>query len=820
MQHHNLRVAGLAAAVSLALQSAPAFSQLEEVIVTANKRSESLNEVGMTVSVLSEQTIEDRGLSSLEDFAVSVPGLTFTPSTTNTPILTLRGVGFNESSLGVYPAVSLYIDQAPLPFPALASRVAFDLERVEVLKGPQGTLFGQNSTGGAINFIAAKPTDEFAAGADVSYGSFSRTEFNGYVSGPLSDTVRARVAVNGVTADGWQESNTRAGDENGEEDYFAARFLMDFTPSDSTTISLNLNMWQDESDPLAQQLIAVTPGVPVAAGPQHANIAYSPQNPEAADWSTDNCLSNPSPGGFDYAWIGVEGIDPYPLVDDCSGAYSPKGDREMFQASLRGDFDLNDDLTLTTLVSYAEYDQNQRTDGDGMNLVTAELDKHTGSIDTLSAEIRLGNSAENQLRWIVGANYEDSETLENQNLRYWDNTNYAANLFINNSGYELGQQIESYAFFFNTEYDVNEAFTLRAGARYTDTTIDASECGYAAGDGRVADLFNYLGGLFNPAEMYWIGGYPDCFTLNDRLVGGELYTNSLSEDNVSWKVGVDYHLSEDSLVYANVSQGYKAGSYPALSVATWDGYEPVTQESVLAYELGIKSSMADGRVQFNGAVFYSDYEDKQVRGKLLDPIFGALDKLFNVPESDIFGAEIEVAASPVDGLTLSAAVTYLDSEIKRHSGSNAYGIIDDFSGDSIPFTPELTYSLNADYRMTLSSGGELFMGATYAGQSESDAVLSGERLSITESAANNGISSEAAIASWRGLVDKPFVIDSFATLDARLGYITADDKWKVMLFGKNLTDEYYWTTVIPSFDSAGRFAGRPRTWGVMVSYDY
>lgn len=818
MKNAKIKLVGAVALASLTLQSAPSWGQLEEVIVTANKRSENLNEVGTTVSVLTADAIEERGLSTLEDFAVSVPGLNYSPSVTNTPIFTLRGVGFNESSLGVYPAVSLYIDQAPIPFPSMASRVGFDLERVEVLKGPQGTLFGQNSTGGAINFIAAKPTDEFSYGGDVSVGSFSRTEVNAYVSGPVTDSLRMRLAVNTATSDEWQRSNSRSA-ENGEEDFFAARLLADFTPNDRTNISVNLSMWTDESDPQALQVIAVTPGVPVAAGPQHAGVVYSPEDPRAADWSGDNCVSNPSPGGFNYAWIGVEGIDPYPLVDDCSGAYSPKGDREMFQAVVRGDFELGDDLTLTALASYADFDQDQRTDGDGMDLVTAEVDKHIGSIETFSAEIRLANAPENQFRWIIGANYEDSDTLEDQNLRYWDNTNYAANLFINNSGYELGQQIESTAVFFNTEYDLNESFTVRAGARYTDTTIDAQECGYAAGDGRVADLFNYLGGLFNPAEMYWIGGYPDCFSLNDRLVGGELYTDSLGEDNVSWKVGVDYHLSDDSLIYANVSQGYKAGSYPALSVATWDGYAPVTQESVLAYELGIKSSMADGRVQLNGAVFYSDYEDKQVRGKLLDPIFGALDKLFNVPESEIFGAEVELAASPVDGLTIAAAVTYLDSEIKTHSGSNAYGIIDDFSGDSIPFTPELSYSLNVDYAMALSSGGEVFMGATLTGQSEADTVLSGERLSIAASAANYGINGPAQ-ATWRGLTDKPFVIDSYSTLDARIGYRSADERWSVMVFGKNLTDEYYWTNVLPSFDSAGRMAGRPRTYGVRVSYDY
>ena len=168
-----------------------------DIVVTANKREQSLNKVGLTVTAFSAQQLTERRVNSLQDLAAAIPGLAFAPSANNTPILTLRGVGFNESSLGVYPAVSVYVDQAPLPFPVLASHATFDLERVEVLKGPQGTLFGQNSTGGAINYIAAKPTKEFKAGGDVSYGRFNQIEANAFVSGPLSDTLGARLAVRG-----------------------------------------------------------------------------------------------------------------------------------------------------------------------------------------------------------------------------------------------------------------------------------------------------------------------------------------------------------------------------------------------------------------------------------------------------------------------------------------------------------------------------------------------------------------------------------------------------------------------------------------------
>jgi iron complex outermembrane recepter protein len=809
MRSDRLGLLKLPAAMLLAAQITPSYAAIEEIVVTANKRGESLSEVGMSVSAMSADQMKNKGITELADFAAAVPGLTYTPSTTNTPIFTLRGVGFNEASLGVYPATSLYVDQAPLPFPALASRVAFDLERVEVLKGPQGTLFGQNSTGGAINFIAAKPTDELSYGGDISYGRFNRVEMNGYVSGALSDNLRARLSFTSANADEWQSSSTRD-DENGKEDYYGVRLLAEWDASDTARFNFNFNTWKDTSDPQAQQLIAVTPGVPQFATANHLAVPYSPENPRAADWSTNECVEA-QPG------------------EDCTGNYEPRSEREFYQAVVRGDFDLTDDLVLTTLLSYAEFDQDQATDGDGTVLVTAELDKALGEIETFGAEIRLANSADNQARWMIGANYESSKTFEDQNLRYWDNTNYNPNnLYINASGYTIDQDIESYAVFGNIEYDLNDVVTLRAGARYTDTTIDDETCSYAPGDGRVADLFNLLSGPLVPfinannTPFDPIGGYPDCFSLNEDEVPGEIFKETLAEDNVSWKIGADFNVTDDSLIYTNISKGYKAGSFPALSVAKFEGLEPVGQESVLSYEVGIKTLFADDTVQLNAAAFYNDYEDKQVRGKLLDPIFGALDKLFNVPESEIYGAEVEVVMAPTDSLTLSASITYLETEIKEYEGSNAYGVIDDFSGDAIPFTPELTYTFDADYRTDIKSGGQIFFGMTLTGQSSSDAVLSADRLSAVESAANlpNPSASAAAQASWRSMEDKPFVIDSYFTLDARLGYQSADESWKVMLFGKNVTDEYYWTTVIPSFDSAGRFAGKPATYGIKFSYDY
>ncbi|MBR9909997.1 MAG: TonB-dependent receptor [Gammaproteobacteria bacterium] len=791
-----------------------AQAQLEEIIVTANKRSESANEIGMSIAAISGEKLAEQKLVTLEDISATVPGLSFATSQQNTPILTLRGIGFNESSLGVYPAVSLYVDEIPLPFPAMAAHSAYDLERVEVLKGPQGVLFGQNSTGGAINFIAAKPTEEVSYGGDISFGRFNKLETNAFVSGPLTERVGARLAIQNVQADDWQYSQTRRGDENGEEDYTAARLLLNFQPSDRSDVTVNLNAWRDKSDPQAFQFVAASPkrfDLALDKALEVVAVPFTKEDARAADWS--------------------EG-------------YAPKGDKEFYQASVRGDFEISAAKNLTAIIAHSNYEQDQVHDGDGMSLIAADFEYNIGELESTFAEIRVAHDDSGALRWVVGANYEDSSTFEDQLLRYVGNTSHRASaLWINGSGSTMEQEIESFAVFGNVDYDLTKDTTLKVGARYTDTTINAVSCGYAppnlagvpdasGGSGsNVARLFNILGARSSrPFDPLGIG---DCFTLDATAgasgtvteaagIPGQPFVDELAEDNISWRIGVDHVLNEDVLLYANLSQGFKAGSYPTLSAATINEIAPVTEESVLSYEVGFKATMADARVQLNGAVFYLDYEDKQVRGKIPDPIFGPLDRLVNVPESTIAGAEVDIVAQLGMGFTLSAALTYLDSEVKEYIGFTALGanpsdpannaIPEDLSGNSLPYTPELTYSLDLDYRTELASGGMLFAGFNVVGQSTTDAVFNGDDLAVPQDRIDAGTA--------KSLTTHYFEIESYATVGARIGYESADAKWKVMLWGKNITDEYYYNAVIASSENGARVAGRPQTYGITLGYKY
>src|SRR5258708_7378258 len=182
------------APANLDQESSEPQSTLDDIIVTAQKRSERLSDVPLSITAVTGESMRNLGITNTSDLAKIVPGFTAVQSPYGTPLYTLRGIGFFEESLGVSPTVAVYVDQVPLPYSAMTEGAALDLERVEALKGPQGTLFGQNSTGGAINFIANKPTRHFAAGLGVGYGNFNAVNVNGFVSGPLTDDLAGRVA--------------------------------------------------------------------------------------------------------------------------------------------------------------------------------------------------------------------------------------------------------------------------------------------------------------------------------------------------------------------------------------------------------------------------------------------------------------------------------------------------------------------------------------------------------------------------------------------------------------------------------------------------
>lgn len=256
---------GAVTAEPAASEAAPSRG-ITEIVVTAQKRAESVNEVPLSITAIDGETLAARGITDVRSLEKAVPGFQYIEGSFAAPVYAIRGIGFNDSTLGSRATVSVYVDEVPLPFSIVTKGAALDLERVEVLKGPQGTLFGQNATGGAINYIAAKPTSEFQAGLNFEVGSFQRVDVSGFVSGPITDTLTARLSARNEAGKGWQKSLTRPGDRLGAPLFSQGRLLLDWEPSDRLSVNLNFNGFIDRSETQAPQYIAYDPLTPAFAG--------------------------------------------------------------------------------------------------------------------------------------------------------------------------------------------------------------------------------------------------------------------------------------------------------------------------------------------------------------------------------------------------------------------------------------------------------------------------------------------------------------------------------------------------------------------------
>jgi outer membrane receptor protein involved in Fe transport len=768
------------AAPSPASASSGDYSGLEEILVTANKRSESISKVGASITAFTGEMLANRNITNPEELAKTVPGLAYASSTHGTPVYTLRGIGYNADALAVYPAVSISLDQAPMPFPVMAGHSLYDLERVEVLKGPQGTLFGQNSTGGAINYVAAKPTDTVQGGFSVDYGRFSEVHVGTFISGPLSNTVKARLAVDASHRNAWQYNFVGTdgyglvrNDKNGEQNYAAARMIVDWKASDKVKFELNVNGSVDRSDPQALQIISVMPSNVSAPSPAELNSILAPRDARAANWSTDEAR--------------------------------PAGNRKLSQISLRADVDVTDDTTLTSISTYNHLKQKMAFDLDGTEYQMVDGPQDDGVINDYNEELRLSNASTKgaTFRWTVGGIYNKSKIHEDQWITYRDNSlSNAGTLFINNSGIDSRADITNWAAFANGEYDITDKLTFKAGGRYTKSVNDSYICGYSPGDHRVDTLFTILGQILGGQTIPL--SPTDCYTLNDANLPGTPFTYKLSEHNVSWKAGLDYKVNPDTLVYANISRGYKAGSFPAITASVQSVLKPAKQESVTSYEAGFKTKLADNKIQITSAIFYQDYRDKQLQGTVSTALFGLLQQLQNVPKSHIFGIEADVVARPVQGLTLTGSGSYLKTKIDNYSSISVFGVPTDFAGKRLPFAPELTLVGDIDYRVQTTSGGSIFMGGTVNYRTSVDAYVGGRNIEFPTT------------PGFRSLYKYPFLIDGYTTVDARLGYDFPGEKVTLSVWGKNIFNTYSIQNSISYNDIITRSTGMPVTYGLSL----
>lgn len=273
---------------------------------------------------------------------------------------------------------------------------------------------------------------------------------------------------------------------------------------------------------------------------------------------------------------------------------------------------------------------------------------------------------------------------------------------------------------------------------------------------------------------------------------GRLNTH-LNQHNVSWSGGLDWQVSDTLLGYANISRGYKAGGFPTLPASYYLALAPVTQESVTDYEAGFKAQFLGRRLLVNGAIFDYDYTNKQLKSRIIDPIFGVLTALVNIPKSKVRGAEFEVHARPLSGLDIGAAASYLEAKIDTFSGVNQAGVVGDFAGSVVPYTPKwaLTSSIDYDHPVTAQLSG--FVGAQVSFQSQTTAAIGSPSL---------------------------YLLPSYSLLNLQLGVESPDSRWRAFLWGKNVLNRFYVNNVVELADAVTRYTGRPATYGIAVSYRF
>ncbi|HEY1561315.1 MAG TPA: TonB-dependent receptor [Caulobacteraceae bacterium] len=797
----------LAIAAGQAAGASTGATAVGEIVVTAQKRSENIMNVGMAITASTGEQLRQKNVTSVSDLTRIEPSLQFSQTQSGTPVFTLRGVGYFEQSLSASPTVSLYQDEIPFPFPVMSRAVMLDTERVEILKGPQGTLYGQNATGGAVNFIAAKPTNTFQAGIEDTVGRFADNLLDGFVSGPLTPTLSARLAASTENGGAWQRSVTR-GESLGNKDTQIVRLLLDWKPTGNFSASLNVNGWRDRSDTQAGQLEGFRLQDPtnIASVDPSLPASYLPAPVGSAAYN-----AYPAP----IKAVLAEPIAPNTAraADWLAGSH-PQNDESFYQASLRLDYAFSPAIGVTSLSSYERFNESNLVDQAAVS-APAETTLVRGRSTTFFEELRLhGVFDDNRLNWLVGANFESDKSAEVDDV----------NPFVSTASYSpaaLGlppffefaahntDKTNTYSVFGNAEFQVLDSLKIHGGVRYTRSDQSMAGCSSSTFPS-VNIVQTVLSGIFAGTD----GGTPgvsvigQCATLGPppNFAPG-LVRNTLNQSNVPWQVGLDWTPFAHNLLYFTVSKGYKAGSSPALGASSYAQLFPVTQEALLAYEVGAKSELFDRTLLLDVSLFHYDYTNKQELGRVLDVlgVYGALQTLLNIPKSREDGAEFSAVWRPVKGLTLNGAATWLDSRVTSDFfdyGPYPLGLNDkiNFKGESFPYTPKWSVQYGARYDWNLANGMTAFVAADGSYQSKTSAAFgSGE-----------------AIADGA----PPLEVKAYGLLNLAAGVGSANQRWRVELWAKNVTNTYYWSSVYYVSDTVAKLAGMPATYGVTLGFRY
>ncbi len=766
-------IQALTATAAFAQESNQSFDLdlLEEVVVTARKRSESLQEVPLSVSAMNAEELAVNGAANIGDIQSQIPGLTAYAARGTSSTLTayIRGVGQSDPLYGVEPGVGLYLDDVYIARPQGALLEVFDVERIEVLRGPQGTLYGRNTIGGAIKYVSKPLTNEHVGKAQVTVGDYGRKDATlSYAMPLIEDELYAKVAIASAYQDGFGE-NRLTGSDVSDKQVTSGRVALQWEPSETLSIKLAADATKDTSAPRGGQrmmensweatipaMMALTPDAVIGGLP-----VYYAANVDA--------------------FVAANNLSPLPVSNDRydvdSGLQGARNDVNTYGGSLTVDYQLNEAWDMKSITAYRNGNSEGTIDFDMGPLPIADVyGEYTDR--QLTQEFQLNYDNGGDLQAVMGLYYIDATAGGDVRNQFLLAPVYPAGHPLNPAPADItaiipkystsGGEVEtlSYSLYGEASLQMTEHLRLTFGGRYN---WEKKEVTTLAQDFADADFTTVIATETD---------------INDD----ETWTN------FSPKLGLDYQITDDAMIYASVSRGFKSGGFNirAKQVSNPESVKPYDEETVTAYEVGIKSTLFD-RIILNATYFYSDYEDIQLSifSQSSDGTF--FGDFTNAGEGVIQGVEVEFTAALTEDFSLSGNVAFLDAEYKEYLDSGV-----DVSDDrEFSNTPEWTATINATYDHSFRDGSDLIARLTY---SYRDDVIPTTDLS-------------EIIAQ-----------DAYDTIDATVAYTTADGNWRFALEGRNLTDEEYRTTGYDLRSSGAPivqgFYGNPRTVAFKVGYHF
>ena len=813
---------------------------IEEIIVTARKLEENLQDVPAAVSAFSAEMLANSGVDNMVELENVTPNITTNETTglaAGTLQVFIRGIGNDP---GFDQGVGLYVDDVYLNRASGALLDLYDVERVEILKGPQGNLYGRNTIGGAIKYISRLPSEERAGYVEVKTGSDSLVKVKGGVSGALSDRLLGGVSFSYTDRDGYQ-TNRFDGEEYADEDKVAARGTVIWKATDTVSVKLAADTLQDKSRPIVPNRLAIQ--LAGAGGLGTNQLLLSGAN---------GFIPGLPPGLPPYpAYLSPTGpLDlspPASDIDDVNTGHTTMG-YERFEidattVSLTIDWDINDRWALKSITATRQLDDTIPFDFDGSHqkFINTVYDREH---DDFTQEFQLSYAGD-RVNAILGLYYMDAEQIIN------DYTEQRPDLRIFTSRDRDGTDNlddTSFSIYGNLVWDMSEQWQLSLGGRYTrdekeitrnaDVTITHQPAILTPNPMNPRQPVPLVLNSTFPTQVFAafpptavLGFFPHCATPDNPInvtapsaqlvcptqsgltaflgrgdqVTVEQFVESRANDD-EWteftpSVKLAYRANDDMLLYAGFTTGFKSGGFDfSGSETVIPVYEPETVDTV---SLGMKSTLAQGRVRLNIELFTNEYTDKQFQRIVLNPTGQLESATGNLGEVTSNGAELELLwLPPVDGLTINLNLGYLDSEVDefivlRDDPSGGRSEVDLADTTGLGYSPEDTAQLGITYRFGLA-GGNVTIGANGAYRSE---MYTQTPVDLSDAFFLNAQSESRTI--W----------------NAMIGYTSESDQWRITLEGRNLSDERSLVNTfdIPNFMSGGYLRGRH--WGLSVRYD-